>query len=153
MIAKLVLFNNPRTNGYAPWWHILDRYNSFKLFLYKVTQYQFLPNYFEFQGRIQDFLIGGSNLGGGGVDLVILLDYLIFSWFSWKFSMKMNNFVSKGCLSKPHEPPLYPPLNCYQLFLRSVPTPTPQISHSAWQPCLFWIKFVLSFFLSEVIRC
>ena len=70
------------------------------------------------QGRIQDFLIGGSNLqrgGGGGVNLLIVTDYLIFlPDYSKNSPRKWNNFVSKGCLSEPPEPPLDPPLQSDQ---------------------------------------
>ena len=35
------------------------------------------------QGRIRDLLIGGSNLQSGGW-------FVNFTWFFWKFSMKMK---------------------------------------------------------------
>ena len=58
----------------------------------------------KYQGRIQDLLIGGSNLQWG-FDLLILPHYLLsFPNFSENSQCKRNNFVSKRGLGKPPSP-------------------------------------------------
>ena len=60
----------------------------------------------EFQGQIQDFLIG-VQIYKGGFDLYIVPDFLLFlPAFS-----EMEYFVSKGGSSDPLELPLDPHLN------------------------------------------
>ena len=57
------------------------------------------------QGRIQDFLIGGSNLQRG-FDLLILPDYLLI-FPDFKIFMKMNNFVSNPKITQQAESKAY----------------------------------------------